>query len=581
MSSPKKSNKIVAKQASAAKVVSKAPGAKADVKDRSAAKSSSFSKPEGKSSSKSSSTSSSISSNKSAKKPEGKSAKSQIKGASDLGKEASRIKSTPDTKVAPSSKSAAGSKSATQSLKPAVSSAGKTTKIVSKGQETPSSNTKTSRTTPAVKPAGAKGTSVGSVVKGPIQGTKPAGNASVRSNVKKPSSASPAKTTGAHAGSGSKPSSSEAGAAKVRTGATSATANTSNAASKKNIVTSKTAQAAASPSKAKTVSKSVAPAPAKEATKHDSMKKEPAKKDTVNAVAESTTVSKSVEKSPSKIASKPSASAPVADKPVAAPKSVAAKPVAPKPVATKPVEAKPEAVKPDVTVSTPVEKPAPVAASVAAPAPAAARPVARPQTASRPVVDVKPAKVAVQHGFKALDYIVYPAHGVGQISSIEQQEVAGFKLELFVIDFVKDKMTLKVPLPKVLAGAIRKLSTNDQVTKALGTLTGRARIKRTMWSRRAQEYEAKINSGDLVSIAEVTRDLFRPEDQPEQSYSERQIFEAALDRMAREVAAVQKLTESESLKLLESYLQRGPKRGARGESEEAANGDAGDIEEAA
>jgi CarD family transcriptional regulator len=197
-------------------------------------------------------------------------------------------------------------------------------------------------------------------------------------------------------------------------------------------------------------------------------------------------------------------------------------------------------------------------------------------------------------GYRVNEYIVYPAHGVGQIIAIEEQEVAGFSLELFVINFMKDKMTLKVPLPKVLAGAIRKLADAQTVSKALETLTGRARIKRTMWSRRAQEYEAKINSGDLGSIAEVVRDLYRSETQPEQSYSERQLYEAALDRMMREIAAIQKLIDSEALKLIESHLQRGPKRGSKAEandiSDDAENDDAdldlesdsdGDVEEAA
>ena len=172
-------------------------------------------------------------------------------------------------------------------------------------------------------------------------------------------------------------------------------------------------------------------------------------------------------------------------------------------------------------------------------------------------------------GFKTNEYIVYPAHGVGQIIATEEQEVAGYKLELFVISFFKDKLTLKVPLPKVLSGAIRKLSDGPTVQKALDTLTGRARVKRTMWSRRAQEYEAKINSGDLAAIAEVVRDLYRSEAQPEQSYSERQLYEAALDRMGREVAVVQKLTETESLKLIEQHLEKGPRRGTRSESEAA------------
>lgn len=180
----------------------------------------------------------------------------------------------------------------------------------------------------------------------------------------------------------------------------------------------------------------------------------------------------------------------------------------------------------------------------------------------------KPSKPTNQrHGFKTSEFIVYPAHGVGQIVSIEEQEVAGFKLELFVISFAKDKMTLKVPTPNVANVGMRKLAEAGVVRKALDTLTGRARVKRTMWSRRAQEYEAKINSGDLIAIAEVVRDLYRSEAQPEQSYSERQLYEAALDRMAREIAAVNKLIESESLKLIESQLQKGPRRGGKADLE--------------
>ena len=157
-------------------------------------------------------------------------------------------------------------------------------------------------------------------------------------------------------------------------------------------------------------------------------------------------------------------------------------------------------------------------------------------------------KTTKGHGFKTGEAVVYPTHGVGRIKSIEVQEVAGFKLELFVIFFEKDKMTLRVPVSKAPSVGMRKLSETAIITKALETVTGRARIKRTMWSRRAQEYEAKINSGDLVSIAEVTRDLFRADDQPEQSYSERQIFEAASSRLARELAAMEKTDEPAALK---------------------------------
>ena len=140
--------------------------------------------------------------------------------------------------------------------------------------------------------------------------------------------------------------------------------------------------------------------------------------------------------------------------------------------------------------------------------------------------------------FSPNDYVVYPAHGVGQIVSIETQEIAGINMELFVIAFEKDKMTLKVPTMKATQVGMRSLSSPDIVSRAMTTLKGKARVKRAMWSRRAQEYEQKINSGDLISIAEVVRDLHRTDDQREQSYSERQLYEAALERLTREVAAV-------------------------------------------
>ena len=172
-------------------------------------------------------------------------------------------------------------------------------------------------------------------------------------------------------------------------------------------------------------------------------------------------------------------------------------------------------------------------------------------------------KTTQRQGFKTNEFIVYPAHGVGQIMAIEEQEVAGCKLELFVINFVKDKMTLRVPTAKIATVGMRKLAEGPIVKRALETLKGRARIKRTMWSRRAQEYEAKINSGDIVAIAEVVRDLFRSETQPEQSYSERQLYEAALDRLSREIAAVQRITETEAIKEIEGALAKGPRRGPK------------------
>ena len=184
-----------------------------------------------------------------------------------------------------------------------------------------------------------------------------------------------------------------------------------------------------------------------------------------------------------------------------------------------------------------------------------------------------------RQGFRTNEFIVYPAHGVGQIVAIEEQEVAGHKLELFIIDFYKDKMRLKVPVAKASSIGMRKLAATDFVKRALKVVQGRARIKRTMWSRRAQEYDAKINSGDLISIAEVVRDLYRADNQPEQSYSERQIYEAALDRMAREIAAVNKLSETEAVRLIESNLNKGPKRGKAADDD--ATGDGGAQEAAA
>ena len=174
-----------------------------------------------------------------------------------------------------------------------------------------------------------------------------------------------------------------------------------------------------------------------------------------------------------------------------------------------------------------------------------------------------------RNGFRRNEYIVYPSHGVGRIVSIDEEDIGGVKLELFVINFEKDKMTLRVPTAKSKEVGMRKLSADAVVKKAMTTLKGKARIKRTMWSRRAQEYEAKINSGDLVSIAEVVRDLYRSDTQPEQSYSERQLYEAALDRMAREIAAVQKLEEGIAVQKITDVLLNG----ARAANKAALEGD--------
>ena len=220
-----------------------------------------------------------------------------------------------------------------------------------------------------------------------------------------------------------------------------------------------------------------------------------------------------------------------------------------------------------------VAKTAAKAAAKAAVKPVAHKPAAKP-AAVAPRVE-EPKKVLTQRqGFKTNEFVVYPAHGVGQILAIEDQEIAGAKLELFVINFMKDKMTLRVPTAKVANVGMRKLSEPALVKRALETLKGRARVKRTMWSRRAQEYEAKINSGDIVAIAEVVRDLYRSESQPEQSYSERQLYEAALDRLSREIAVVQHVTETEAVKEVEAQLAKSPRRGAKTEAEADADADA-------
>ncbi|MDB5440254.1 MAG: CarD family transcriptional regulator [Caulobacteraceae bacterium] len=156
--------------------------------------------------------------------------------------------------------------------------------------------------------------------------------------------------------------------------------------------------------------------------------------------------------------------------------------------------------------------------------------------------------------FSVGDHVVYPAHGVGKIAGVEEQSVAGMALEVYVITFDHEKMTLRVPTKRAVVSGLRALAGGVTVTKALTTLKGRARIKRTMWSRRAQEYEAKINSGDLISIAEVVRDLHRAENQPEQSYSERQLYESALDRMAREVAAIEQIDRDSAVAMLGKAL---------------------------
>lgn len=157
--------------------------------------------------------------------------------------------------------------------------------------------------------------------------------------------------------------------------------------------------------------------------------------------------------------------------------------------------------------------------------------------------------------FSTGDYVVYPSHGVGKILGIETQAIAGHELTLFVIAFEKDRMTLRLPVTKAKGSGLRRLSSPIEMKAALDKLKGRSRVRRTMWSRRAQEYEQKINSGDPGSIAEVVRDLHRATGQGDQSYSERQIYQAALDRLAREFAAVEQIDESTATRRLEDMLK--------------------------
>lgn len=271
--------------------------------------------------------------------------------------------------------------------------------------------------------------------------------------------------------------------------------------------------------KAKTTAKPKAKAPAKAA--------KTAAKSTVKSTA----------KSAAKPAAKTAAKAPA--KPKA--KSASAKPAAKKPAAKKPVAKKPAAKSAKKAAAA---KPAPKTAAKKPAAKSAAKPAAKP-AAKKP-----PKKLPFARG----DYVVYPTHGVGKVTGVEKQEVAGFNLQLFVILFDSEKMTLRVPVDKVVDSGLRKISSKDKMMSVIGTLKGRARSKRTMWSRRAQEYEAKINSGDPIAIAEVVRDLYRAPGQPEQSYSERQMYEAALERLVNEFALVEKLDVDAATEKLETVL---------------------------
>ena len=193
-----------------------------------------------------------------------------------------------------------------------------------------------------------------------------------------------------------------------------------------------------------------------------------------------------------------------------------------------------------------------VAAPEPQPVPKPAEPERRPMTHADRIPPRLPSKAEI---FVEGDHVVYPTHGVGKVEKIAIEEIAGHKLELIHITFEENRMTLRVPVSKARSAGLRKLATRKLFDEALGVLKGRARIKRTMWSRRAQEYEAKINSGDPLAIAEVVRDLHRNAGQPDQSFSERQIYEAALDRLAAELAALDETDKSTAVSKLGNFLK--------------------------
>ena len=298
---------------------------------------------------------------------------------------------------------------------------------------------------------------------------------------------------------------------------------------------------------------------AKPAAKKAAPKKAAVKKTAAKPAAKKTAAKKAA---PKKAAVKKTAAKPAAKK--AAPKKTATKKAAPKAAAKKTTAKTKTAAKKKatgkaakLTDAEPPKKPTPRKKSIVARPeraeridPTAIRPAPKRETKVTATPEPRPSKLE----FKIKEFVVYPAHGVGRVTSVDRQEVAGHELELYVITFEKDKMTLQVPTNKSEAVGLRKLSEPKVVANAIETLKGKAKVKRTMWSRRAQEYEAKINSGDLIFIAEVVRDLYRSDKQPEQSYSERQLFEAAIDRMAREVAAAESLDDAASISRLETVL---------------------------
>ncbi len=307
--------------------------------------------------------------------------------------------------------------------------------------------------------------------------------------------------------------------------------------------TAKTSAKKAAPvKKKKSAAKRASPKPAAKKAVKKAAPKPAAKKATAKTSAKKAKAKTTAKKAAPKAAKPPATKNAAA--PTASPKTTAkqaAKVKAAKPVRPKPVNVGQAPRKTTLAASIPV--------------PTAIPPKDAPQADAAASVNTEASQTAKQD-FKVNDKIVYPAHGVGKIISLEKQQVAGIAIELFVIDFDQEKMKLRVPTGKAKAAGMRALSDEKTVKDSIALLKGRARIKRTMWSRRAQEYDAKINSGDMKLVAEVVRDLYRGDDQPEQSYSERQLFEAALDRMAREVAAVRNVDLGKAIEELESVLKK-------------------------
>jgi CarD family transcriptional regulator len=231
------------------------------------------------------------------------------------------------------------------------------------------------------------------------------------------------------------------------------------------------------------------------------------------------------------------------------PKKAAPKKTAPKKAASKKAAAKKAAPKKAAAKKAAAKKAAPKKATAKKAAPKKAAPK---KTAAKKVVEKK--VISKKEEFLPEQYVVYPSHGIGQILEIEKKEIAGQMLTMYVIEFEKEKMILRVPIEKTKEIGVRKVSTKNQLKEIFEILTGKAKIRRTMWSRRAQEYEAKINSGDIKLLTEVVRDLFRSDSQPEQSYSERQLYEAARERLSREVAVIEKTDEQKAIEKMETIL---------------------------